>query len=140
MAFTQPTEVPPAYKNVYVQEGRDAKLAWTYSVTNRNELNLYRAVTWSTFIPQLTSELANTKGLIVESRDRTKHNLSTIPPYLAGRISIENPATLVINNAKTTDENFYQCELTTTSFSVLSSLIRLTVISKLTFLLSVSWC
>ena len=56
----------------------------------------------------------------------------TIPSYLTGRISVENQATLVISNVKTTDDNFYECLLTTTSLANPSviSLIRLTVTSK----------
>ena len=132
MSFTQPTKVPPAYEDVYIQEGGDAKLMWNYSVTNRNELHEQRAVIWSTFIPQLTLDASNRKGLIVEKRDGTRQNLGTIPPYLTGRISIEDPATLVISNVKTTDDNFYQCLLTITSLvaPTVSRLIRLTVISK----------
>ena len=132
VSFTQPTKVPPAYKDVYVQEGSDAKLVWTYSVGSTDELQLNRAVRWSTFIPQLTSDGANNRGLIVERRDGTRQNLGTIPPYLTGRISIEDPATLVISNVKTTDDNFYQCVLETTSLfnPLVIRLIRLTVISK----------
>ena len=132
MSFTKPTEVPPAYGDVYVQEGRDAKLVWTYSVTSRNELDEFRAVRCDTFIPQLALDVVNRKNLIVEKRDGTRQNLSTIPSYLTGRISIEDPATLVINNAKTTDDNFYLCRLNPAALSAsgATSLIKLTVISK----------
>ena len=132
VSFTQPTKVPPAYEDVYVQEGSDAKLVWTYSFGSRGELHEQRAIRWSTFIPQLTSDPSNSKGLIVEKRDRTRLNLSTIPSYLTGRISIEDPATLVISNVKTTDDNFYQCVLGTTSLfnPLVMRLIGLTVISK----------
>ena len=132
MSFTQPTKVPPAYEDVYIQEGRDAKLVWTYSVTNRNELNLNRAVTWSTYIPRHDTMPSNKKGLIVERRDGTRQNLRAIPSYLTGRISIEDPATLVISNVKTTDDNFYQCLLTKATLvnPLVGSWIRLTVISK----------
>ena len=132
MSFTQPTEVPPAYKDVYVQEGSDAKLVWTYSVGSRDELDLNRAVRWSTFIPQLTLYALYRRGLINEKRDGTRQNMVIIPLYLTGRISIEDPATLVISNVKTTDDNFYECQLATTSLSnpVVRSRIRLTVISK----------
>ena len=132
MSFTKPTKVPPAYEDVYVQEGRDAKLVWTYSVGSRDELHEQRAIRWSTFIPQLTSDPSNSKGLIVEKRDRTRLNLSTIPSYLTGRISIENPASLVISKVKTTDDNYYECVLETSSLLIMgaASLIRLTVISK----------
>ena len=133
MSFTQPTEVPPAYEDVYVTEGSDAKLVWTYSVTSRNELRLNNAVRWSTYIPQLdTSNPSNKKGLIVENRGGIRQNLGTIPSYLTGRVSIENPATLVISNVKTTDDNFYQCRLTPAAIGVseVTSLIKLTVISK----------
>ena len=124
--------IPPAYEDVYVQEGRDAKLVWTYSVTNRNELDEFGAVTWSTFIPQLDTSPSNMKGLVVEKRDRTRRNLVTIPSYLTGRISIEDPATLVISNVNTTDDNFYQCVLSKATLinPLVSSWIRLTVISK----------
>ena len=130
--FTQPTEIPPAYMDVYVQEDRDAKLVWTYSFTNRNELDSNRAVTWYTFVPQLTSAASNRRGLVLEKGDGTRQNIPSIPLYLTGRISIENPATLVISNVKTTDDNFYECELRTTSLAnaAVSSRIRLTVISK----------
>ena len=133
MSFTRPTKAPPAYEDVYVQEGSDAKLVWTYSITtDRNELALANAVTWSTFIPQLTSDGSNRRGLIVEKRDGTRQNLGTIPSYLTGRISIEDQATLVISSVKTTDDNFYACQLSTTSLAapVVRSLIRLTVTSK----------
>ena len=132
MSFIQPTKVPPAYEDVYVQEGSDTKLVWTYSVTNRNELDQNIAVRWSTYIPRLTLNVANKKRLIVEKRDQTRLSLGTIPPYLTGRISIENPATLVISNVKTTDDNYYECTLTTTSLDnpTVSRLIKLTVISK----------
>ena len=132
MSFTRPTKIPPAYEDVYVQEGSDAKLVWTYSVTSREELELNDAVKWDTFIPQLTSDGANRKGLIVEKRDGRRQNLSSIPSYLIGRISVENQATLVISSVKTADENYYQCRLTTTTFDnpVTRRLIRLTVISK----------
>ena len=106
MSFTQPTEVPPAYKDVYVQEGSDAKLVWTYSVTNRDELDLNSAVRWSTIFPQLTLDRGNRKNMIVEKRDGTRRNLRTIPSYLTGRVGIENPATLVISKVKTADDNF----------------------------------
>ena len=131
MSFTQPTEIPPAYKDVYVQEGSDAKLVWTYSVTNRDELDKNIAVTWITFVPPFKFDGPSQKGLIVERRDGTRQNLSTIPSYLTGRISIENQATLVISNVKTTDDNFYFCVLTTIFLDNPSeaSLIRLTVIS-----------
>ena len=125
--------ISPSYEDVYVREGSDAKLVWTYSITtDRNELALANAVTWSTFIPQLTSDGVNRKGLIVEKRDGTRRNLGTIPSYLTGRISIEDQATLVISSVKTTDDNFYACQLSTTSLAtpVVSSLIRLTVRSK----------
>ena len=124
--------VPPAYEDVYVQEGSDTKLVWTYSVTNRNELNPNRAVTWSTYIPRHDTMPSNKKGLIVERRDGTRQNLRAIPSYLTGRIGIEDPATLVISNVKTTDDNYYECTLTTTSLDnpTVSRLIKLTVISK----------
>ena len=127
MSFTQPTKVPPAYEDVYVQEGRDAKLVWTYSVGSRDELNLQRAVVWYITDP---SDVSNVKELIVEKRDRARQNSLTIPSYLTGRIGIEDPATLVISNVKTTDENFYQCELKTSSLEYRRRTIRLTVISK----------
>ena len=127
MSFTQPTKVPPAYEDVYVQEGRDAKLVWTYSVGSRDELNQQRAVVWYITDP---SDVSNVKELIVEKRDRARQNSLTIPLYLTGRISIEDPATLVISNVKTTDENFYQCELKTSSLEYRRRTIRLTVISK----------
>ena len=130
VSFTKPTEVPPAYEDVYVQEGRDARLVWTYSVTNRNELDLNRAIRWATYIPQLTLGGVNRKGLIIEKRDRTRLSLPSIPSYLTGRVSIEDPATLVINNVKTTDDNFYECQLATTALTFVSRLIKLTVISK----------
>ena len=118
--------------DVYVQEGEDAKLMWTYSFTNRNELDSNRAVTWYTFVPQLTSDASNRKGLVLEKGDGTRQNIPSIPSYLTGRISIENPATLVISNVKTTDDNFYECELRTTDLAnaAVSSRIKLTVISK----------
>ena len=132
VSFTQPTKVPPAYIDVYVQEGRDAKLVWTYTYDNRNELELNRAVDWYTFIPQLTMDISNREQLIVEKRDETRINLPTIPSYLTGRISIEDPSTLVISNVKTTDDNFYECVVKKTSLSnsAVGSWIRLTVISK----------
>ena len=130
MSFTQPTEVLPTYKNLYVQDGSDAKLVWTYSIMNRNELDLNRAVRWFTFIPQLTYDASNRKGLILERRDRTRQNLPSVPSYLTDRISIEDPATLVISKVRTSDENFYLCELATTSLTYVSRLIKLTVISK----------
>ena len=129
MSFTQPTVIPPAYEDVYVQEGRDAKLVWTYSGGSRDELDKDRAVTWWTFIPQLTTDGSNRNGLIVETRNGSRQPFQTIPSYLDGRISIEDQATLVINNVKTTDDNFYQCELAT-SLAFVKSLIKLTVISK----------
>ena len=132
VSFTQPTKVPPAYEDVYVQEGRDAKVVWTCTYDNRNELDLNRAVAWYTFIPQLTTDISNREGLIVEKRDETRKNLPTIPSYLTGRISIEDPSTLAISNVKTTDDNFYGCVVKRTSLlnSAVSSWIRLTVISK----------
>ena len=133
MSFIQPTEILPAYKDVYVQEGRDAKLVWTYSVTNRNELHLNRAVRWETYIPKFDrSRGENIKGIINEKRDRTREILRTIPSYLTGRVSIEDPATLVISNVKTTDDNFYECRLSTIFLqnSEVSRTIKLTVISK----------
>ena len=131
MSFTQPTKVPPAYEDVYVQEGIDARLVWTYSVTDRNELR-ENAVRWDTVIPQLALKGENRKNLFVEKRDGTRIKLPTVPSYLTGRISIENQATLVINNVKTTDDNFYLCLLERDSFSnpFVLNLIRLTVISK----------
>ena len=132
VSFTQPTKVPPAYMDVYVQEGRDAKVVWTCTYDNRNELDLNRAVAWYTFIPQLTTDISNREGLIVEKRDETRKNLPTIPSYLTGRISIEDPSALAISNVKTTDDNFYGCVVKRTSLlnSAVSSWIRLTVISK----------
>ena len=118
---------------MFVQEGRDAKLVWTYSVTNKNELDKDAAVTWSTYIPQLDlSNPLNRKALILEKRDGTRKNILDIPSYLIGRIRIEDPATLVISKVKTTDDNYYECTLTTTSLAnaVVNSFIRLTVISK----------
>ena len=129
MSFTQPTEVLPAYKDVYAQEGSDARLVWTYSVTSRDELELNSAVRWFTFIPQLTFDASNRKGLILERRDRTRQNFQSVPSYLTDRISIEDPATLVISKVRTSDENFYLCELATT-FTYVSRLIKLTVIGK----------
>ena len=132
VSFTQPTKAPPAYEDVYVQEGSDAYLVWTYLVTNRNELLQDSAITWSTFIPQLTLDVSNRKGLIVEKRDERRQNLVSTPQYLTSRIRIENQATLVISNVKTTDDNFYECQLLTTAFTnrVRTSIIRLTVTSK----------
>ena len=132
MSFTQPTKVPPAYEDVYVQEDSDARLVWTYSVTNRNELDLNNAVRWNTFIPKFETGSQNRKGLIFEKRNRTRQYLGTIPSYLTGRISIENRATLVISNVKTTDDNLYECFLTTTVLDPVSvrSLIKLTVTRK----------
>ena len=132
MSFTQPTKVPPAYEDVYVQEDSDARLVWTYLVTNRNELDLNNAVRWNTFIPKFETGSQNRKGLIFEKRNRTRQYLGTIPSYLTGRISIENRATLVISNVKTTDDNLYECFLTTTVLDPVSvrSLIKLTVIRK----------
>ena len=115
VSFTQPTKVPPAYEDVYVQEGRDAKVVWTCTYDNRNELDLNRAVAWYTFIPQLTTDISNREGLIVEKRDETRKNLPTIPSYLTGRISIEDPSALAISNLKTTDDNFYGCVVKRTS-------------------------
>ena len=130
MSFTQPTKVPPAYEDVYVQEGSDAKLVWTYSVTSRDELHLNRAIRWNTFIPKLTLNASNRKGLIVEKQDETRQKLITIPSHLAGRIRIENQATLVISNVRTTDENYYECALTEAALAPdVTSLIRLTVTS-----------
>ena len=116
--------------DVYVQEGEDAKLVWTYSVSNRDELDLNQAVRWSTYMPQLTTEASNRKGLTIEKRNQTRQDFPSIPSYLTGRISIEDPATLVINNVKTTDDNFYECQLKTVSLTFVRSLIKLTVISK----------
>ena len=132
MSFTQPTKVPPAYEDVYVQEDGDARLVWTYSVTNRNELDLNNAVRWNTFIPKFETRSQNRKGLVFEKQNRTRQYLGTIPSYLTGRISIENRATLVISNVKTTDDNLYECFLTTTVLDPVSvrSLIKLTVIRK----------
>ena len=130
VSFTQPTEIPPAYKDVYVQEGEDAKLVWTYSVSSRDELDLNQAVRWSTYMPQLTTDASNRKGLTIEKRNQTRQDFPSIPSYLTGRISIEDPATLVINNVKTTDDNFYECQLKTVSLTIVRSLIKLTVISK----------
>ena len=132
MSFTQPTKVPPAYEDVYVLEGRDARLVWTFTYDNRNELDLHSAVSWDTFIPQLTPHFSNRKGLIIENRDGTRRNLSTIPSYLTGRIRIEDQATLVISSVKTTDDNFYECLVERTSLenAAVNSRIRLTVIRK----------
>ena len=134
MSFIQPTQVPPEYKDVYVHEGRDAKLVWIYSVTSRDELDQIWAVRWETFIPKFDrSNSASRRGMINEKRDGTRQNVGTTPSYLTGRISIEDPATLVIRNVKTTDDNFYLCKLGTSDIinPGAISLIKLTVISKL---------
>ena len=81
-------------------------------------------------MPQLTTEASNRKGLTIEKRNQTRQDFPSIPFYLTGRISIEDPATLVINNVKTTDDNFYECQLKTVSLTFVRSLIKLTVISK----------
>lgn len=100
MAFTRTPDDP-----TYVVKGDNATLVWEYSVDDR-QIEL-KGIVWTVTV----KATGNPAILVIETKSGNRSNPANIPQAYKGRVSVEETATLVIQNVTLEDSTTFSCSL-----------------------------
>lgn len=100
MAFTRTPDNP-----TYVVKGDNATLVWKYSVDDRQKE--LQGIVWRV----ADKETGNPIFLVIETKSANRSYAGGIPVAYKGRVSIEEQATLVIQQVTLDDNTDFTCAL-----------------------------